>query len=200
MDILNFLGSFINFEKLFLYFFYSILAGFGSFVGWIVFAYNSLVNVRRRADEAFANIETELKRRNDLIPNLIETVKGYASHERELLQKVTEARANVVGAKTVAERVGAENILTGALRSLFAVAENYPDLKANQNFLELQRELSGTEDRIQALRRAYNEAIRELNVKIESVPINFVAMFFRFQKRDFLEAAEGERTVPRVKF
>lgn len=200
MDILTFLKSFINFEKLLLYLFYSILAGIGSFVGWVVFAFNSLVNVRRRADEAFANIETELKRRNDLIPNLIETVKGYASHERELLEKVTEARANVVGAKTVGGRVGAENMLTGALKSLFAVAENYPDLKANQNFLELQRELSGTEDRIQTLRRVYNEAVRELNVKIESVPINFVAIFFRFQKRDFLETVEGERKVPKVQF
>ncbi len=200
MDIISFIRSFVNIEKLLLYVLYAILGGFGSFVGWVVWAYNSLVNVRRRTDEAYANIGTQLKRRNDLIPNLIETVRGYASHERELLENVTNARSQVINAKTPQEGMSAENALSGLLKSLFAVVENYPDLKANQNFLELQRKLAEVEDAIQNERRLYNEAVRELNVKTESVPLNFVAIFFRFKKGEFLEVSESDKEVPRVKF
>lgn len=200
MDIINVLKNFINFEKLILYILYAILGGLGSFVGWVVFAYNSLVGVRRRADEAFANVEAALKRRHDLIPNLVESVRGYASHERGLLQRVTEARSSAMGAKTVAEHAQSENMLTQALKSLFAVAESYPDLKANQNFLELQRELAEVENQIHGVRRTYNEAVRELNVKAESIPLNFVAIFFRFKKGDFFEVTAAEREAPRVKF
>lgn len=200
MDTISFLKQFINFEKLLLYALYSILAGLGSFVGWVVWAYNSLVQVRRRADEAQANIEVQLKRRNDLIPNLVESVRGYAEHERGVLENVTRARTQALGASTPKERVAAENLLSGALKTLFAVAENYPDLKANQNFLELQRKLAEVEDAVGHDRRAYNEAVRELNVKIESVPLNFVAIFFRFKKGEFIKIAEEEKKVPKVRF
>lgn len=200
MDIITILKSFIDFEKVLLYILYTILAGFGSFVGWVVWAYNSLVGVRRRADEAYANIDTQLKRRNDLIPNLVESVRGYAAHERGLLESVTNARSNLMSAKTPAERAAAENEFTGLLKSLFAVAENYPALKANQNFLDLQHKLAEIEGAIQQDRRAYNEAVRELNVKMESVPLNFVAIFFRFKKADFLAIAEEEKKVPQVRF
>ena len=200
MDIFSFLKSVINFEKLLLYVLYAILGGIGSFVGWVVWAYNSLVAVRRRADETYANIETQLKKRFDLIPNLVESVRAYAAHERELLEKVTNARTRIMNAETPGERAGAENEITGFLKSLFAVAENYPNLKANQNFLELQRELSQIENAIQNDRRLYNESVRELNVKIESVPLNFVAIFFRFKKRNFVEASEEEKKVPKVRF
>lgn len=200
MELFSFFASFINFEKLILYIIYAILGGLGTFLGWVVFAYNNLVNVRRRADEAFANVEAGLKLRYDLIPNLTESVRGYAVHERELLQKVTEARSNAIGAKTVAEHAQAENMLSGLLKSLFAVAESYPDLKASTNFLHLQRELSETENQIQGARRMYNQAVRELNVKAESIPLNFVAIFFRFKKGDFFEITAAEREAPKVKF
>jgi len=200
MDVISILKNFINFEKLLLYILYAVLAGLGSFVGWVVWAYNSLVQVRRRADEALANVGTQIKRRFDLIPNLAETVKGYAAHEREVFEKVTEARSQIYGAKNVSEIQGAENMITGALKSLFAVAENYPDLKASTIFLELQRELSEAENRIQEARRVYNEAAREMNVKAESVPLNFVAVFFRFKKADFFEIQEHEKEVPKIKF
>lgn len=200
MDVVSFLKSFINFEKLLLYVIYTILAGFGSFVGWVVWAYNSLVQVRRRADEAYANIETQLKRRNDLVPNLVESVRGYAEHERGALENVTRARTQALGAQTPQGRAEAENMLSNTLKTLFAVAENYPDLKASQNFLELQRKLSDIEDAIQQDRRAYNEAVRELSVKIESIPLNFVAIFFRFKKGEFIKIAEEEKKVPKVRF
>ena len=200
IDIISLLKSFINFEKLLLYIIYAILGGIGSFVGWVVWAYNSLVQVRRRADEAWANIATQLKRRSDLIPNLVESVRGYAAHERELLENVTKARSNLMSAGAPEDQLKAENQLSGLLKSLFAVAENYPDLKANQNFLELQRELANIENAIQQDRRLYNEAVRELNVKAESVPLNFVAIFFRFKKAEFIDVSEAERAVPKVKF
>lgn len=200
MDIISLLKSLIDFEKVLLYIVYTVLAGFGSFVGWVVWAYNSLVGVRRRADEASANIGVQLKRRNDLIPNLVESVRGYAAHERGLLESVTNARSSIMGAKTPAEQARAENEFTGLLKSLFAVAENYPALKANQNFLDLQHKLAEIEGAIQQDRRAYNEAVRELNVKMESIPLNFVAAFFRFKKADFLTISEEEKKVPKVQF
>lgn len=160
---------------------------------WVIFAYNRFVTLVNRAKEAWADIDVQLKRRYDLIPNLVETVKGYVTHERETLEKVTAARAAAMDAGGVADKGKAENMLTGALKSLFAVAEAYPDLKANTNFLELQRELSDTENKIQAARRFYNTVVRDLNTAIESFPGNLIADFFRFEPREFFELAEGEQ-------
>ena len=167
---------------------------------WIILAFNRLVTLRNRTKEAWSDIDVQLKRRYNLIPNLVETVKGYAAHERELFEKVTKARAMAMQAQTVKEKGEAENMLSGTLKSLFAVAENYPDLKASTNFLELQRELRDTEDKIQASRRFYNTNVRDLNIKVESFPTNIVAGLLGFKKRDFFEAEGGEREVPKVNF
>jgi len=168
---------------------------------WIIFAFNDLVKLKNRTKEAWADIDVQLKRRYDLIPNLVETVKGYASHEREVFEKVTEARTRAMGAQTLKDKGEAENVLSGTLKTLFAVAENYPDLKANQNFLELQRELTDTEDKIQAARRFYNSNVRDLNIKVESFPSNIVASIFGFGKMELFELAEAaEREAPKVKF
>lgn len=168
---------------------------------WIILIYNRLITLCNRAKEAWADIEVQLKRRYDLIPNLVETVKGYASHERELFEKVTEARTRAMGATTIKEKGEAENFLSQTLKSLFAVAENYPNLRASENFLELQRELTDTEDKIQAARRFYNTNVRDLNIKIESIPANIVAKSFRFVKMDFFEIEEiGEREPVKVSF
>ncbi len=168
---------------------------------WVVFTYNSLVRLKNRAQEAWSDIEVQLKRRYNLIPNLVETVKGYASHEKEVFEKVTEARAKAMGAKDVKERQEAENALSQTLKSLFAVSENYPELKASQNFLELQRELRDTEDKIQAARRFYNGNVRDLNIKIESFPANLIASSLGFKKMDLFELEEAEeRKTPQVKF
>lgn len=167
---------------------------------WIISAYNRLVALANRAKEAWSDIDVQLKRRYNLIPNLVETVKGYAAHERELFEEVTRARTRAMGAQTIKEKGEAENMLASTLKSLFAVAENYPDLKASTNFLELQRELRDTEDKIQAARRFYNTNVRDLNIKIESFPTNIIAGVLGFKKRDFFEAEGGEREVPAVKF
>lgn len=178
-----------------------ILLGLGVFVVlYFIFAYNQLVKLRTRTKEAFSDIDVQLKRRYNLIPNLVETVKGYAAHEKEVFEKVTEARTRAMGAQSVAERAQAENALSQTLKSLFAVAENYPELKASTNFLELQRELRDTEDKIQAARRFYNANVRDLNIKIQTFPTNIVASLFGFKKMEFFEAEEGEREVVRVKF
>ena len=168
---------------------------------WIIGTFNRLITLRNRLKEAWADIEVQLKRRYDLIPNLVETVKGYAAHERELFEKVTEARAKAIGAKTIKEKGEAENILSGTLKSLFAVAENYPQLRASENFLELQKELTDTEDKIQAARRFYNGNARDINIKIESFPANIVAGFFRFKSAEFFEIEETAGREPvKVKF
>jgi LemA protein len=168
---------------------------------WLAGTYNGLVKLKNRAKEAWADIDVQLKRRYDLIPNLVETVKGYAGHEKEVFEKVTEARTRAMGASGLKEKEEAENILSGTLKTLFAVAENYPDLKANQSFLELQRELTDTEDKIQAARRFYNGNVRDLNIKIESFPANLVASTFGFQKMELFELEEtAEREAPKVKF
>ena len=156
-------------------------------------AYNSLVTLRVRVDEAWSDITVQLKRRLDLIPNLVETVKGYASHEKGVFQAVTEARTSVLVAKGVKETAAAENQFEGALKSLFAVAEAYPDLKASQNFVELQRDLVDTEDKIQASRRFYNGGVRDLNTKVQTFPSNIVASLFSFVGRDFFELGEAEQ-------
>jgi LemA protein len=160
---------------------------------WLVWAYNKFVKLTNRTEEAWSDIDVQLKRRYDLIPNLVETVKGYASHEAGTLQKVTEARTKAMGAQTIAEHAEAENMLTGALKSLFAVSEAYPDLKANSNFVELQRELSDTENKIQAARRFYNSVVIELQNALESFPTNFVGKMFGFTTREFFELGEGEQ-------
>lgn len=158
----------------------------------VIVMYNSLVRLSVRVDEAWSDITVQLKRRADLIPNLVNTVKGYAKHESGVFEEVTKARAAVVDAKGVQETADAENMLTGALKSLFAVAEAYPDLKANENFKHLQEELVDTEDKIQAARRFYNGSARDLNIKVKTVPYNFFAGMFGFKEREFFEVEEAE--------
>ncbi len=155
-----------------------------------IFLYNSLVSARNRVDEAWSDIEVQLKRRYDLIPNLVETVKGYAAHESGVFEKVTQARAAAMGAGSMQEKLKDENMLSGALKSLFAVAEAYPDLKANQNFMQLQSDLTDTEDKIQAARRFYNGNVRDFNTKIQSVPYNIFASMFGFKSREFFDIDE----------
>lgn len=168
---------------------------------WLIGVYNGLIRLRNRTDEAWSDIDVQLKRRYDLIPNLVETVKGYAKHERELFEKVTQARTRAMGAKGVAEKGQAENMLTGTLKTLFAVAENYPDLKANENFAKLQDELADTENKIQASRRFYNGNVRDFNTKIQIFPNNMLAGMMGFKKYEFFEIEEaGERESVKVKF
>ncbi len=162
------------------------------FIGWLIATYNGFITLVNRAKEAWADIDVQLKRRYDLIPNLVETVKGYATHEREAFENVTKARSAAMGASSVEEHGKAENMLSGALKSLFAVAEAYPDLKANQNFLELQRELSDTENKIQAARRFYNQNVMALNTGLQQFPGNIVGGMFKFSTREFFELDESE--------
>jgi len=165
--------------------------------------YNRLVTARNAFKNAFAQIDVQLTRRYDLIPNLVETVKGYAAHERQTLEEVTNARANAINAQTrgtVQEQAQAENQLTGALKSLFAVAEAYPDLKANQNFLALQEELTSTEDRIAYARQFYNDSVLNYNNAIQTFPRNVLARNFNFAKREFFEGEEAESGPVRVQF
>lgn len=165
---------------------------------WV--SYNSLVTLRQRVRESWSGIDVQLKRRASLIPNLVETVKGYAAHERELLENVTKARAALLSAETPHDAAQADNMLTGTLRSLFAVSENYPDLKANQNFLELQRELSDTESKIAYARQFYNTNVRDYNTKIETFPNVVLARQFGFQSEDYFEAEEEAREDVSVSF
>lgn len=167
---------------------------------WGVAIYNGLIRLRNRVDEAWSDIDVQLKRRYDLIPNLVNSVKGYVTHEKELFENVTKARTAAMGAGSTQDKAEAENMLSGTLKSLFAVAENYPDLKANQNFLELQRELSDTENKIQASRRFYNGNVRDFNTKIEIFPNNIFAGILKFTKREFFEAEEGEKENVKVEF
>lgn len=168
---------------------------------WVIAVFNGLVTLKNRAKEAWADIDVQLKRRYDLIPNLVETVKGYAAHEKEIFEKVTQARVSAMSAQGTAQRAEAENALSGTLKSLFAVAENYPDLKASTNFLELQNELTDTEDKIQAARRFYNTNVRDLNIKIESFPANLIANSFGFKEMElFQTASEAEQQPVAVKF
>ncbi len=168
---------------------------------YVVAIYNGLIKLRNRAEEAFSDIDTQLKRRHDLIPNLVETVKGYATHERQTFDSVTQARTNAVNAQGPQAQAAAEGILGQALGRLFAVAEAYPDLKANENFLQLQNELTDTEDKIQASRRFYNMNVRDLNIKVQSVPSNIVANMANITEREFFELEDpGDREVPDVSF
>lgn len=163
---------------------------------WGVLSFNSLVTLKNRAKEAWSDIDVQLKRRYDLIPNLVETVKGYAVHEKELFEKVAEARTRAMGAGSVKEKGEAENALSSTLKTLFAVSENYPQLKASENFLELQKELTDTEDKIQASRRFYNANVRDLNIKIETIPTNIIASMLGFNKMDFFEIEEAQQREP----
>ena len=169
----------------------------------VALMYNSLVRARNRVDNSWSQIDVQLKRRYDLIPNLVETVKGYAKHERETLEAVTAARQNAIQAQQggdVAQQAQAENALTGALKSLFAVAEQYPDLKANQSFLQLQEELTSTEDRIAYARQFYNDSVLSYNNAIQTFPKNMLAGAFNFEKREFFEGAPEETGPVRVQF
>jgi LemA protein len=170
-------------------------------LAWVAGAYNGLVRLRNQLENAWAQIDVQLKRRHDLIPNLVETVKGYATHERETFAKVIQARNMAVSAKTVGDRAEAENVLTGTLKSLFAVAEAYPELKANTEFMRLQEELSSTENKVAFSRQFYNDSVMTYNTHIEVFPTNFIATMFNFGRREFFEVkAEDEREAPQVKF
>ncbi len=169
---------------------YIILGILAVLLVWFVSAYNGFIRLITRAKESWADINVQLKRRYDLIPNLVNTVKGYAAHESSAFENVTKARAAAMGAQNIDDKGKAENMLTGALKSIFAIAEAYPDLKANQNFLELQRELSDTENKIQAARRFYNTNVRDLNIGVDSFPNNIVANMFKFGKMEFFQLEE----------
>jgi len=182
----------------------SIIFGLGFLVLltiWVVGMYNSLVKIRQQCRESWSAIDTELRRRYDLIPNLVETVKGYARHESGVLQAVTEARAKAAASTgSPASQAADENVLVGAMRQLYGVVERYPDLKASQNFLKLQTELANTEDRIQAARRFYNANVRDMNTRVEVFPSNIIAGLFGFKPEEFFEIEDsGIRTPPSVK-
>lgn len=169
-----------------------IIGVIGAIVLALILIYNSLVRSKVRVEEAWSDITVQMKRRYDLIPNLVNTVKGYAKHEREVLQNVTDARAQALNAQSVAETAQKENIFQEALKSLFAVAENYPDLKADDNYRHLQEELVDTEDKIQAARRFYNGAVRDLNTKIQTFPTSLIAGLMGFSNREFFDVDEAE--------
>ncbi len=165
----------------------------------IIGIYNSLIRLKNRVDEAWSDIDVQLKRRYDLIPNLVETVKGYAAHEKEAFEKVIAARSAAMSAQAkgdAEEQAAAENMLSGTLKSLFALSENYPDLKANQNFLELQRELTDTEDKIQASRRFYNGNVRDFNTKLQVFPTNIFGNMLGFKARDYFEITDVKEKEP----
>lgn len=178
--------------------------GIGVFVVivlWLVMAFNSFVRLKNQVNNSWAQIDVQLKRRVDLIPNLIETVKGYAKHEKDVLENVTKARSAIMDAGgDVKKTAEADNMLSGTLKSLFAVSENYPDLKANQNFMQMQEELAGTENKIAATRQYYNDSVMDYNTKRESFPSNMIAGMFNFNERDMFEATEAEREVVKVEF
>jgi LemA protein len=180
---------------------WTIIIVVGAVILWFIVTFNGLIRFKNRTQEAFADIDVQLKRRHDLIPNLIETVKGYATHERELFEKVTQARTAAINAQGIDEKGKAENMLSQSLKSVFAVAENYPELKASQNFMELQGELRDTEDKVQAARRFYNANVRDWNTLIQQVPTNLVASTMKFTAREFFEVGdEAQREAPKVQF
>jgi LemA protein len=169
--------------------------------GWFVLTYNGLVQLRNAVKNAWSQIDVQLKRRYDLIPNLVETVKGYAGHEKETLERVIQARQAGIAASTVKDQQAAENMITGALRQLFALSEAYPNLKANENFLALQEELASTENKIGFARQYYNDAVQTFNTRQEMFPANLVASMLGFQPAEFFEIEEtGQRDAPKVKF
>lgn len=178
-----------------------ILGAIVALAAWFIMTYNSLITRRNRVNEAWSDIDVQLKRRYDLIPNLVETVKGYARHESSVFENVTKARTAAMGAQTLPEHAQAENMLSGALKSLFAVAEAYPELKASQNFAMLQDELTDAEDKIQAARRFYNGNVRDFNTALQVFPTNLIAGPFGFAAREFFELeSPAERNAPKVSF
>lgn len=180
---------------------YIIIAVVGFLLLLLIFIFNNLVRKRNRVEESWSDIEVQMKRRYDLIPNVLETVKGYAAHEKGVLENVTRARTQAMGAHSGAEHAEAENMLSNTLKTLFAVAENYPDLKANANFLDLQRELADTENKIQSARRFYNSNVRDYNIAIESFPANMVAKTLKFTRKELFDLDEEAAREPvKVKF
>ncbi len=178
-----------------------LLAGVVGLALYVMGIYNSLVTLKNKVDESWSDIDTQLKRRFDLVPNIVESVKGYASHEKETFEKITQARNMGMNATSVKDKEAADNMLTGALKSIFALSEAYPDLKANQNFLQLQNTLKEIEENIQMSRRYYNATVRDINTRIEKFPSNIVANMFKFEKREFFEVEnEAERQNVKVDF
>ncbi|MBI5654478.1 LemA family protein [Candidatus Uhrbacteria bacterium] len=177
-----------------------ILLAIGLVALWAIMTYNGLITLKNRTDEAWSDIDVQLKRRYDLIPNLVETVKGYATHEQGTFEKVIQARNAAMGAQGMADKAVAENQLSQTLKSIFALAEAYPELKANQNFLQLQQDLTDTEDKIQASRRFYNGNVRDFNTKLQVFPTNMIGNMLGFKAREFFEIAEAEKAAPQVKF
>ena len=167
---------------------------------WLLSTYNGLVSLRNRVREALSEIDVQLKRRSSLIPNLVETVKGYVKHEKSVLENVTKARAALVGARTLSDKAKANDMVSGALKSLFAVAESYPDLKASENFKQLQEELSDTETKVAASRQFYNTNVLDLNNSLETFPSAMVGKWFNFQKEEFFKASDEEKADIQVKF
>ncbi len=168
---------------------------------WVIGIFNALIKLRNRTKEAWSDIDVQLKRRYNLIPNLVETVKGYASHEKGVFENVSEARSKAMGAQSPKEKGAAENMLSNTLKTLFAVSESYPELKASANFVELQKELRDAEDKVQAARRFYNSNVRDLNIKIESFPNSIIAKLFNFKQMELFELTVAEeRETPKVKF
>ena len=167
---------------------------------WVIMTYNNLVTLRNRVKDQWSQIDVQLKRRFDLIPNLVETIKGYAKHESETLENVVKARNSFLSAKTPEEEMKANTQLTGAMTKLFALSESYPDLKANTNFIDLQNELSGTEEKIASARQFYNDTVMSYNNKVDMIPSNIVASIFRFKREAFFEANSTERENVKVKF
>jgi len=173
----------------------------GLIVVYVIVTYNNLVTLKNRVDNGWAQIDTQLQRRYDLIPNLVETVKGYAKHESEVFERVTKARASMANASTVGEKAEADNMMTGTLKSLFAVAEAYPDLKANTNFRELQVELTNTENKVSFARQFYNDTVKRFNIGIQKFPQNIIANMLNFKAREYFEVDSPEvRTAPKVSF
>jgi len=179
---------------------YIILGIIALIILWLILTYNTLIRRRYQVKESWSDIDVQLKRRYDLIPNLVETVKGYMTHERTVFEKVTEARTRAMGAGTKEEKLGAENVLSGTLKTLFAVSENYPELKANANFLDLQRELADTENKIQAARRFYNGNVMDYNTKTETFPTKLIAGAFGFKKEEFFGLEESQKEPIKVSF
>ena len=169
-------------------------------IGLFIFFYNALITARNRAENAWSQIDVQLKRRNDLVPNLVETVKGYAKQERTVFENVTKARASMVNAGSVAEKAKASDFLSGALKSVFAVAEAYPQLRSSENFKALQDELSGIESKIAFARQFYNDSVLDLNLKVQTFPSSIVANFMGYKLKDYFGVPEGDRAAPKVKF
>jgi LemA protein len=179
---------------------FNLPALIGAVIIWLILTYNSLVSLKQKVKEAESDIEVQLKRRVDLIPNLVETVKGYMEHEKNLLENITQARSNIINSKNIREEIEADNFLTSTLKTLFSVAENYPDLKANQNFLELQKELRDAEDKIMSSRRFYNAVVMDYNSYLKQFPNNLISSLFGFKEYEFFDIQESEKEVPKVNF